>query len=72
MTASGVWREDEVIGAYRSLGELLYMPMVEGVPYGGVHTAWTMGYLLTGRLIILRYGGGGGGRESAFFQVCFP
>ena len=45
------------MGAYRSLGELLYMSMMEGVPYGGVHTAWTMGYLLTGQLIILRYGG---------------
>lgn len=45
------------MGAYRSLGGLLHMLMREEVPYGDVHTSWTMGYLLTGQLIILRCGG---------------
>lgn len=58
------------MGAYRSLGELLYMLMMERVPYGGVHTAWTMVYLLTGQLVILRYGGWGVGVENLHFSKC--
>ena len=53
-----------------SIGDLLYTLMVGlWVPHGGVLAARTMGHLLTGQLVILRYWGGG---EYAFFQACFP
>lgn len=66
------WQQVDCVGKMRSwthigsIGNLLYTLMKEG-HYGSVHIAWTMGYLLKGQLVSLRYWG-----EYAFFQACFP
>lgn len=53
-----MWREDGDMGARRKNGgSFIHADGWVGVPHGGVLATWTMGHLLTGHLVILKYWG---------------